>query len=91
MPALGAVIPGPRDGDQAEDGVERLVPVAGEAGLVAAPARDPRPAVAPVSGQGIAQHGTAQAEQPGADHLLGGSQPCIAAPQRPGCLAGEPS
>ena len=44
-----------------------------------------------VGGQDLAQHGTAQAEQPGADHLLGGAQARIAAAQRPGCLAGEPS
>jgi len=51
MPALRAVVPGPRHGDQAQDGVEGLVPVAGEAGLVAVPARDARAAVAPVGGQ----------------------------------------
>ena len=39
VPALRAVIPGPRHGDQAEHGVEGLVPVGDEYGLVALPAR----------------------------------------------------
>ena len=42
VPAVRAVIPGPRQGDRAEHGVDDLVPVGGEPGLVAVPARDPR-------------------------------------------------
>jgi hypothetical protein len=91
VPAPGAVIPGTRHGDQAEDRVEGLVPIAGERGLVPVPARDARPAVAPVGGQDLAQHGTAQPQQPGPDHLLGGLQAGIAAAQGTGCLSGQPS
>ena len=90
MPALGAVIPGPRHGDQAEHGAEGLVPVAGEAGLVAVPARDAGTAVAAVGGQQLAQHGPAEPQQPGADHLLRRLQAAAAAAQDPGRLGGEP-
>ena len=91
VPALRAVIPGPGHGDQAERRVEGLVPVAGEHGLVAAPARDARPPVAAVSGQDLAQHGPAQPQQPGADHPLGCLKARVAAAQDPGGLPGEPS
>jgi hypothetical protein len=89
--AFAAVVPGPGEGDRAEHGVERLVPVAGEAGLVAVPARDPLPAVAPVGGQDLAQHGAAQAEQPGPDHPLRRLHAGITAAQDPGRLTCEPS
>jgi hypothetical protein len=55
------------------------------------PARDAGASVAPVGGQDLAQQGAAQPQQPGADDLLGGPQPGIAAAQGPGCLASQPS
>ncbi|MHB1874146.1 MAG: hypothetical protein ACYCPF_04740 [Streptosporangiaceae bacterium] len=56
---------------------------------MAVPARDPRPAVAPVGGQDLAQHGAAQPQQPGPQHLLRRFQAGIAAAQRAGRRAGE--
>ena len=78
-------------GDQAERRVEGLVPVAGELGLVALAAGDAGAAVAVVGGQQLLQHAPAELQQPGADHLLRGLHPGIAAAQGPGRLGGEPS
>jgi len=90
VPAFRAVIPGTRQGDRAEHGIDDLVPVAGEHGLVLPPARDARPPVAAVGGQDLAQHARAETEQPGAGHLLRRLHPGIAAAQDPGSFCGEP-
>jgi hypothetical protein len=47
--------------------------------------------VGAVGGQDLARHRTAQAQQPGPEHLLGGLQASIAAAERSGCLAGQPA
>jgi hypothetical protein len=44
-----------------------------------------------VGRQDVAEHGPAQLQQPGPDHLLGSPQAGIAAAQYPGGLAGEPA
>ena len=90
-PALRAVVPGPRHGDQAEGGVEGLVPVRDEHGLVTLPARHPRAPVAVVRGQQLAEHAPAEPQQPGPDHLLRRLQAGIAAAHGPGGRGGEPS
>ena len=63
---------------------------AGEAGLVAVPARDAGTAVPAVGGQEPAQHGAAETQQPGPEHLLRRLQAAAAAAQDPGRLGGEP-
>ena len=90
VPALRAVVPGPRHRDQTEHRVERLVPVAGERGLVPLAARDARSPVPAVSGQQLLQHAPAQPQQPSPDHRLRSLHPGIAAAQDPGRLAGQP-
>jgi hypothetical protein len=46
--------------------------------------------VAGVGGQQLPKHAAAELKQPGAEHLLSGSQPAVAA-QRPGGFGGQPS
>ena len=70
VPAGRAVIPGPRHGDRAEHGVDDLVPVGDEPGLMAVAAGNPRAAVAGIGGQQLPQHAAAELQQPGAEHCL---------------------
>jgi hypothetical protein len=69
VPAPGAVIPGPRERDRAEHGVDDLIQVGDEHGLPAAAAGNPRAAVAGIGGQQLSQHAAAQL------HALGRPQP----------------
>ena len=85
------MIPGAREGDQAEHRVEGLVPVPGEHGLVPPAAGDARATVAVVGAQQLLQHAPAQPQQPGPDHRLRGLHPAVAAAQDPGRLGGQPS
>ncbi|HTR92922.1 MAG TPA: hypothetical protein VMI73_14415 [Trebonia sp.] len=85
-----AVVPGPGHRDQAEDRVQGLAPVAAEHGLVPVPAGNPVAAVAPVGGQGVAEHDAAESQQPCPDYPLGGFQTGIAAAQGPGGFRGQP-
>jgi hypothetical protein len=85
------VIPGAREGDQAEHRVEGLVPVPGEHGLVPPAAADARAAVAAVGGQDLFQHAPTQPQQPGPDHRLRCLQAGVAAAQDPGRLGSQPS
>ena len=87
--AFRAAVPGTAQGDRAEDGIERLVPVISELRLVSLAAGHPRAALAGVGGQQLPQHAAAELQQPGAEHRLGGPQPAVAA-QRPGRLGGQP-
>ena len=91
VPALGAVIPGPRQGDRAEHRVDGLVPVGDEHGLVPPAARDARSPVPAVGGQQLLQHAPAKPQQPGPEHRLRRLQPGITAAQDPGRLGGQPS
>ena len=50
VPTFRAVIPGAREGDQAEHRAGGLVPVAGEQGLMALATGHPRPPVARIGG-----------------------------------------
>ena len=61
VPALRAGIPGPPQGDRPEHGVDDLLPVAGEHGLVAVPAVHPGTTVAGVGGQRLPEDGPGRA------------------------------
>jgi hypothetical protein len=78
---FGAVIPGPREGDQAEYRVDDLAPVGDEFRLVPAAARGARAPVPAVGGQHLFQHAPAQPQPPGPDHRLRGLQAGVAAAQ----------
>jgi hypothetical protein len=54
------VVVGATDPHPAQHGIDVLVPVADELGLLAAPAVDPLPAMAVLCGQKLLQQGTAQ-------------------------------
>ena len=88
--ARPAVVPGAAERDRAEHRIERLAPVISEFRLMPLAAGQPRAAVAGVGGQQLPQHAAAELQQPGAEHLLGGPQPALAA-QRPGGFGGQPS
>jgi len=70
VPAVGAVVVGAAHLDRAEHGVDGLVPVADEAGLVAGPAVGARAAVAGIGGQQPFQQRTTQSQHRGADRQL---------------------
>jgi len=85
VPAGRAVAPGSREGDRAEHGVDDLVPVGHEFGLVPVPAVHAGTAVAGVRRQQFPEHSAAQLQHAGPDHGLGGPQVGRAA-QGPGGL-----
>ena len=69
-PARGAVIVGAAHRDRAQHGVDVLVAVADELGVMARAAVDPRAAVAGVGGQQLLQQRAAQLRHRGADRQL---------------------
>jgi hypothetical protein len=90
VPAAGAVIPGPSQGDGPEHRVDDLLPVAGEHGLVAAAAVHARSPVARIGGQRLPEDAAAELQQPGPEHRLGCLQ-AVPAAQRPGGLGRQAS
>jgi hypothetical protein len=79
------------EGDRAEHGVDDLVPVGHEHGLMTVPAVRARPPVAGISGQQPGEDAAAGLQHPGPDHGLGRLQAGAVTAQRPGSLGSQPA